>query len=102
MNNYHIKYSTIERDSGLLQQSSSRDNRKKVISALNELKNKNVIQNYQKEESKRNKKIYDVLYTMTPTMSFVGDQKAANKRYKNSTDSLINCGKESVDNLLQG
>jgi len=79
MTNYHFLFSELK-TSGLLQQARERDNRKKVSSALNELIENNVIKNFQVIERKEVRKIVDVKYTIIPSIEFVSEQKAANKR----------------------
>lgn len=79
MNNYHFMYSDLK-ESGLLQQARETDNRKKVISALNELVAKNVISQYLINEQKKGRKVQNTKYTIHPTNQFISEQKAANKR----------------------
>ena len=99
-NNYHFMYTDLKQ-SGLLLQSEETSNRKKVISALEELKKHEVITDFHPEEKKlASNKIIDVKYTIMPTSKFISEQKAANKR---NTDNLIRAEKEgyktpSVDN----
>ena len=57
MNAYHFMYSDIKQASGLLQQAKESHNRQKVISSLNELKEKGVILSYKAEERKEGKKV---------------------------------------------
>jgi hypothetical protein len=80
MNDYHFMYSDIQQASGLLRQKSERDNRKKVLSALEELKEKKVILSYKADDRKEGRMITDVKYTITAHPEFVTEQKAANKR----------------------
>lgn len=79
-NTYHFLFSTIDADSGLLQQSTPSRNRQKVVSALNELVEKGVISRYAFEERKKGRTIIDVKYIITPSRTFIAEQKAANKR----------------------
>jgi len=88
LNDYHFLYSDIKQASGLLQQKTERENRKKVISALKELKQERAIINYEVEDRKEGRKIVDVKYTVKPTMEFVSEQKSANKRNKNACVKL--------------
>ncbi|MEE9398533.1 MAG: hypothetical protein V3V31_16160 [Methylococcales bacterium] len=81
MNDYHFMYSDVKQGSGLLQQTRETDNRKKLISALNELKEQSVINHYTAQENTEGLTILDVKYTVTPTVDFVSEQKAANKRH---------------------
>ena len=85
MNSYHFMYSDVK-ESALLQQSTERDNRKKVISCLEEAIEEKVISRYETDERKQGRKIVDVKYTVFPTSEFISEQKAANKR---STDNHL-------------
>lgn len=84
MNNYHFMFSDMK-ESGLLQQSAERDNRKKVISCLQEAIDEKVISRYDTDERREGRKIVDVKYTVHPTREFIAEQKASNKR---ATDHL--------------
>lgn len=84
INDYHFMYSSLERDSGLLQQGRVNDNRRKVLAALDELKERKVLQNYKCDIKKEGRRIVDVKYTVVPATNFVGEQKAANKRDTNN------------------
>ena len=99
MNTYHIMYSTIQTNSGLLQQSREIDNRRKVLAALNELKKQGAIARYVTEDRKDGRKIIDVKYTITPSSDFIVEQKAANKRAKNNQETASL--KEQEDRLLR-
>lgn len=79
-NTYHFMYSDIKQASGLLQQSAERNNRKKVISSLDELKERGVIMSYKAEERKEGRQITDVKYIVNAHPEFIAEQKAANKR----------------------
>ena len=79
MNSYHFMYSKVK-ESGLLQQSTERDNRKKMISCLDEAIEQKVISRYDAEERREGRKIVDVKYTVHPTREFIAEQKASNKR----------------------
>lgn len=92
INDYHFMYSKLERDSGLLQQGRVNDNRRKVLAALDELKKRSVIQSYEAEPKKDGRRIIDVKYLVVPTQSFVGEQKAANKR---QSDNKVAISKQS-------
>jgi len=80
MNTYHFMYSDIKQGSGLLQQERETDNRKKIISSLNELKAEGVIWGYELDQRREGRKIIDIKYTIQPSHAFVSEQKAANKR----------------------
>ena len=79
-NTYHINFSTIAIESGFLQQRDATDNRKKVIKALKELINKDVICSYKTKDHRKTRKIVDVTYLLRPSSEFIKEQKAANKR----------------------
>jgi hypothetical protein len=96
MNDYHFMYSDLK-NSGLLQQATETDNRKKALSALNELVKKGVISRFVIEEKKEKRKITDMKYTVYPSTEFVGEQKAANKRAKDGYMNALNSGLSIVD-----
>jgi len=87
-NTYHINFSTIQIESGFLQQSRIRDNRRKVINALDELIHNQILTNYKTKEHKKGKKIVDITYMFTPSASFIKEQKASNKRTKLALEKL--------------
>jgi len=87
MNSYHFMYTDLK-ESGLLQQNREVDNRNKVLSALNELKQKNIIKSFETKDYKEKRKITNVKYTLFPTNEFITEQKAANKRYTNLQQTL--------------
>lgn len=88
INDYHFMYSTLERDSGLLQQGRVNDNRRKVLEALDELKERAVIKDYECTVKKEGRKIVDVKYKVEPATNFIGEQKAANKRHSHNQDVI--------------
>jgi hypothetical protein len=83
---YHFLFSEVKQSSGLLQQATDRRNRKKLLSALDELKGKNVLFRYTAEEIKGGRKVADVKYIVTAAPEFIGEQKAANKRDRQNFD----------------
>lgn len=80
LNDYHFMYTKLERDSGLLQQGRPNDNRRKVLAALDELKKRQVLNDYTFDIRKEGRKIVDVKYIVQPAQDFIAEQKAANKR----------------------
>jgi len=80
MNEYSFRYSDIKQASRLLHYIRERDNRIKVMSAFDELKERGVILSYQVAEKKKGRKITDVVYTITSAPDFIREQKASNKR----------------------
>ena len=77
---YHFLFSDIRQSSGLLQQGRDIDNRRKVLSSLDELQEKSVLLSYAAEDIKEGRKVIDVKYTITAAPEFITEQKAANKR----------------------
>ena len=86
-NSYHFIFSDLKA-SGLLQQGRERDNHKKVMDALQELKDKMVLADFTAEKTPAG----DWKYTVTATGEFVSEQKAANKRRADSEQKAINAG----------
>lgn len=80
LNQYHFMYSDIEQSSGLLQQGRETDNRKKVISSLEELQKCGVLMRYETDERRQGRKVVDIKYTLYSGSDFIREQKAANKR----------------------
>jgi len=83
MNSYHFMYSDIK-ESGLLQQTREIDNRRKVISSLDELVAEEVLSSYTSDIRKNGRRIVDVKFTVFASNEFVKEQKAANKRSKDA------------------
>lgn len=87
LDTYHFMFSDVKQSSGLLRQTKESDNRRKILSALDELVNNDVLlKGYITEESKDGRKVVDVKYTITAAPEFVKEQKAANKRARNNLD----------------
>lgn len=88
-NSFHIKFSTIKRDSGLLGgYSRQRDALAALDDAWKEIKNLGAISLIEKiEERGLRGKLEDVTYTLFPTSEFAREQKAANRRRSNSKES---------------
>lgn len=84
-NTYHFLYSTLARSSALLRQTRPVDNRRKVISALEELKRCKILRSYRAQMEKHGSKIMDVKYTIKPSLEFIDEQKAANRRSRQQT-----------------
>lgn len=79
---FEMRYSTIKRDSALL---NNYTRERKAIETLdaawNELKASRVLMNVEKREMLGSRsKLLDVVYTLTPSLGFVSEMKAANKR----------------------
>lgn len=95
VNDYHFRYTNLERDSGLLQQGRGNDNRRKVTMALDELVSREVLTDYETKIKKQGRKIVDVKYTVRPASNFVTEQKAANKRSRDQEQKKLNANIES-------
>lgn len=88
-NGFEMRYTTIKRDSNLLNQSSERNNRCEVDRAFTLLVEHNVLREVQKKpvESDRDgtrgrRKVLDVIYQLYPSQEFIREMKAANRRAK--------------------
>jgi hypothetical protein len=80
-NPFEMRYSTIKRDSHLLNCSREIDNRCNVDEAFAELVKGGVLREVQKQNVVEGKgKIVDVIYLLHPTPGFVKEAKAANAR----------------------
>lgn len=88
MHPYQIRYSTIERDSGLLHHSRSSANRKAVEAALNELMQRNVLLSISSEEQREGREVVEVRYVLHAHPDFVAEVKAANARQRDHRQSL--------------
>jgi hypothetical protein len=98
MQPYTILFTTVQRDSGLLEYARTRDAIRKLDESLEELKEKKVLMLFSKEDRKGERgRILDVAYTITPDPVFVGQVKAANKRHADGV-SQINTEIRSTEN----
>ncbi len=88
LNPYSIKFSTIERDSGLLHHSRRSANIKAVNGALNELISRSILLDTAHEEERKGRRIADVIYTLTAHPNFVSEVKAANARQRDHRATL--------------
>jgi hypothetical protein len=82
MNPFEMRYSTVKRDSGLLDEyGRSRDALDKLEEAFEELKQRNVILTFTRRDvTGMRKAIVDAIFTVRPNMEFVTEAKAANRR----------------------
>jgi len=78
---FKIHYKTIKRDSGLLKAKHEPTNYADVVHALDELKEKYVLYNWtcDKRIGPRGR-IIDMIYSLSPSVEFVREAKAANRR----------------------
>ena len=92
---YHFMYSTIKEESRYLQSNDGRYNRKKMIDALGELKGQGVLMFHEVQEVKKGRKIIDVKYTVTASLDFRTEQKAANAVTKKRELALVDKSKQT-------
>ena len=85
---YNILLSSIQRDSGFLQQSRMNDRIRTLDKALDELVEQKVLMDYEKEYWRKGKAIQDVKYFLRAAGEFVKDTKAANARAKKALEKL--------------
>lgn len=85
---YNILFSSIHRDSGLLHHVKQAINIKTAESALEELKEKNVLWWFKKEERRQGRAVRDALYTLQPTNDFISEIKAANARQRDAQKTI--------------
>ena len=96
---FEIRYSTVRRDSGLLEGYGLE---LKAIAALdtafNELKGHVLMSVGKKEVLGVRGKLLEVVYTLSPSIEFVGQMKTANKRKLLAKEQVIetNTGKEDI------
>ncbi len=89
MQPYTILFSTVQRDSGLLEYARTRDAVRKLDESLEELKGKKVLIFFKKEDRTGERgRILDVSYTITPDPDFVSQIKAANKRHSDGIGQI--------------
>lgn len=91
-NPYQILFSTIERDSSMLNHSRRSANMAAVKSAIEDLIKAHVLYTYTEERRTEGKAVQDCLYTLIPNSDFVSDIKAANARAGQSRDILTKAG----------
>lgn len=80
-NPFEMRYSTIKRDSNLLNRTQERDNRCDVDNAFTRLIENLVLRDVKKEILTEAKgKVIEVVYQLYPTHEFVKEMKASNRR----------------------
>lgn len=94
---FTMKYSTIRRDSGLLEgYKLERQAVAALDEAWDELVERQVLISYSKSEQRgARSKLVDVSYTLQPTRVFASEQRAANRRQKDAKE-LIGQQQESL------
>ena len=86
---HHFMFSFVKKSSRFLEGKTERNNRKKMIDALNELKRKGVLMFHEVQEIKEGRKIVDVKYTVTASLDFCSEQKAASAAQKKRKATLV-------------
>jgi len=96
---FDILWSTVHRDSNLLNYSRLRDSIAALDEAFEELRTHAAIFQYEKNTIKGpHNKTLDVRYTLRPTLAFVREIKAANKRAKLAAESTQLIASDSKNN----
>lgn len=91
---FELHYKTIKRDSGLLNCSRERDNWCEVANAMRELEEKGVLSSWRESKTVGPRgKVEGIVYYLTPSMAFISEQKAANKRKSNAAAELLSLKK---------
>lgn len=82
MKPFEMRYSTIKRDSALLNAySRERDAIEAVTAAFTELRERDLLASYERNDvTGPRKKILDSVFTIWPSLDFIREAKAANKR----------------------
>jgi hypothetical protein len=89
-NVFEILYSTIRRDSAMINYKRDRDGIVAVDKAFQELQGCSVIIRFEKREMLGSRgKIQDVRYVLYPSPDFIRGMKAANKRLSNATNMAL-------------
>lgn len=88
-NNFIMRYSTIKRDSAMLDgYKRERDAVAALDASWKEIKELGVLTSYTKDEERGSRsKIVDVIYTAFPSPEFTAEQKASNRRLSNAKNS---------------
>lgn len=90
LTHFEMRYSTVKRDSALLNYARERDCMDALGKALMELQDQGVLQSCTKQNiTGLRGKIEDINYVLTPTPEFVKEMKAANKRYALAVDKPV-------------
>ena len=89
-NTFKMNYSTIQRDSGLLDNyKRTRDAVDALEIAMEELKREGVLMSFTKEATTGARgKILDAVYTLAASVKFSSEQRAANKRQSTGLEAL--------------
>jgi len=93
-NTFDILYSTVKRDSALINYKRERDGIDALDKAFDALREQSVLVRVERQEVLAERgKIEDVKYTLHPTQEFIREVKTANKRLATAVDKLLtSCG----------
>ena len=102
-NSFEMRYSTIKRDSALLE--GYKLNRQAVVAldgAWEEIKALNVLGCIKKAEQRGDRaKLEDVIYTLYPSPEFTAEQKAANRRQSNAKITTSPLSQQTHPSLIE-
>ncbi len=98
MTPFEIRYSTIKRDSFMINYGRERAGIAALDQVMSELKEKNIIMDFQRHvTSGARRKILDVVYSLTPSLEFIKEAKSANKRKTLAQEKLASGDNKSGD-----
>jgi hypothetical protein len=90
---YAFLFSSVKRDSGLLEYARERDSVRKLDEALEELRDQKVLLYFEKQDHRGDRnRILDVKYSLQPHPDFVKQVKAANKRLSEGRGKIAALG----------
>jgi hypothetical protein len=92
LNPYTISFTSISRDSGLLECVKFHDNRRKLEDAFDELVSSEVLMSWKidKVHEGKGNSIADITYCLIPSFDFTAEQKRSNKRANGVADNQDN------------
>lgn len=93
VDSHHFLYTTIKRDSGLLEYARTNENVSALEQALQELCDALVLFNFEKEERRTGRRIDDVLYRVWATKEFRSEVKTASARLNKGREAIVGHGK---------
>jgi len=90
---YHFMYSDVKAESRLLEGKTERNNYRKMLAALDELKAAKVLMWFEVKQVKVGCKIVNIKYTVTASLDFRTEQKAANAAQNKRGVALVDKSK---------
>lgn len=101
-NTFDMKYSTIKRDSALLEgYTRGRDAVAALDGAWEEVKGLGVLTSFRKAEQRSGRaKLEDVIYTLHPSVEFAAEQKAANRRQNDDRTKNGTLQQQSLESFI--